>query len=80
MMLYIKEGCPACRHMAGVPLLFGMPGPPAFEAEQRGELVLGGCIPMYDQGGNRFNLACLRCAHHWYDPNFEDEEEDFEEE
>ena len=80
MTLYIKEGCPSCRHVAGVPLFFGMPGPQMFEAEQRGELVLGGCDPIQDQYGNVPNFACTRCAHHWYDPDFEDEEEDCEEE
>jgi hypothetical protein len=75
MTLFIKEGCPACRHVSGVPLVFGMPGPITFEAEQRGELVLGGCVPMSDEGGNVLNLACLRCAYHWYDPDFEDEED-----
>lgn len=78
MTLYIKESCPACRHLSGVPLFFGMPGPLAFDAERRGELVIGGCEQMSDANGNILNLACLHCAYHWHDPDFDDTEEEVE--
>lgn len=79
MTLFIKEGCPSCRHLSGVPLLFGMPGPHMFEAERRGELVIGGCDLISDENGNLLNLACLRCAYHWYDPDYDEAEDEDEE-
>jgi hypothetical protein len=61
--------CPSCGNKTGVPLLWGLPGPEAFEMERRGEIVLGGCDLPFGCEGPLPNLACLRCNHQWHDPN-----------
>ena len=35
--------CPKCRSGRTAPILYGYPSHEAFEAEERGELILGGC-------------------------------------
>ena len=35
--------CPKCRSDRTAPILYGYPSHEAFEAEERGELILGGC-------------------------------------
>ena len=47
--------------MAGVPIVYGLPGREAFEAEQRGELVLGGCV--IEEGGP--TRQCVECGERW---------------
>ena len=37
------ERCPECRELV-VPIAYGLPGPEMFEAAERGEIVLGGCV------------------------------------
>lgn len=36
--------CPVC-DKPGTPIMYGLPTYAAFEAEERGELVIGGCTP-----------------------------------
>lgn len=36
--------CPACGSRDAVPIAYGYPSHEMFEAERRGELVLGGCL------------------------------------
>ncbi len=36
--------CPTCG-AEFIPVIYGMPGSELFEAEERGEVVLGGCVP-----------------------------------
>lgn len=42
-----------------VAIVYGMPGVELFEAEERGEVELGGCIP----GDERWH--CRHCGHDW---------------
>ena len=49
--------CPACGSKRVVGIVFGMPGVELFEAEQRGEVVLGGCcVSTFDP-----DWQCLDC-------------------
>jgi hypothetical protein len=41
-----------------VPIVYGMPGPEMFDAEARGEIVLGGCILGYGYDTH----ACPVCS------------------
>lgn len=36
--------CPACGSQAVLPIAYGYPSPEMWEQEQRGEVVLGGCL------------------------------------
>jgi len=36
--------CPACGSRDAVPIAYGYPSSDLWEAEQRGEVVLGGCL------------------------------------
>lgn len=36
--------CPSCRDRTLVPIVFGMPSYELFEAAERGEVILGGCV------------------------------------
>ena len=36
--------CPRCGAREAVPVAYGYPGPEAAAAQERGELVLGGCM------------------------------------
>lgn len=56
-----KLRCPKCGAVAGVPLVYGLPGCDAFEAEQRGELVLGGCVIEEDAPTHQ----CVECGDRW---------------
>ncbi|MFO1407264.1 MAG: hypothetical protein U1F08_07005 [Steroidobacteraceae bacterium] len=47
--------------MAGVRILYGYPTEEAFLAEQRGELVLGGCMMEVDDPTH----ACTECGERW---------------
>ena len=51
--------CPDCpeAHL-GVPLVYGLPSADAFEAAERGELVLGGCLM---EPGPVPDWACPEC-------------------
>lgn len=56
-----KYVCPACAQKTGVDILYGLPAPAAFEAAERGEVVLGGCC-IDLEGPER---ACTSCGHEW---------------
>ncbi len=50
--------CPQCGTLT-VEIVYGMPGPPVWDAEERDELVIGGCIlPMIGEPDH----ACPRCT------------------
>lgn len=53
--------CPRCGSTDVAPILYGLPAQDAFEAAQRGEVVLGGCEPQ-DAA-----LACRACGAQWSD-------------
>lgn len=55
--------CPKCKSDRTAPILYGYPSHEAFEAAERGEILLGGCelidsIPHEDYG-------CLECGYRW---------------
>jgi hypothetical protein len=58
---YHSDGQAPCRRCGTltVPIVYGMPCPEMVEAEDRGQIVLGGCI-LGLQGG--FTHACPRCS------------------
>ena len=49
--------CPTCGSAAVVRIVYGLPGHEAFEAAERGELVLGGCVISSDSP----LWACTAC-------------------
>lgn len=51
--------CPSCG-APGIRIVYGMPGAELFEAADRGEVVLGGCVI----GGDDPDLACPQ-GHRW---------------
>ena len=55
--------CPKCRSDRTAPILYGYPSYEAFEAEERGELILGGC-EMID-GMPHEDYGCLDCRYRW---------------
>lgn len=50
--------CPSCRDRTLVPIVFGMPSYELFEAAERGEVVLGGCV-LEEVNPTR---RCTRCG------------------
>lgn len=55
--------CPKCKSDRTAPILYGYPSHEAFEAAERGEILLGGCelidsMPHEDYG-------CLECGYRW---------------
>ena len=56
-----KYICPSCKAKEGVDIQYGMPSYEAFEASQRGEIALGGCV-INDGDPKR---RCLKCAYEW---------------
>ena len=53
--------CPKCG-AESVPIVYGMPGPELIEKEQRGQVVLGGCVIEEKNP----NWACKGpIQHHW---------------
>lgn len=53
---------PACGEKAGANIEYGMPSYAAFEASERGEIALGGCVI----GDNDPERRCLKCEHEWH--------------
>jgi hypothetical protein len=47
--------------LAGVRIVYGLPSSEAFEAEERGEIVLGGCLIEEDEPTH----ACKECGWQW---------------
>ena len=56
--------CPACAAEAPVRIAYGYPTGDMFEASQRGELALGGCVVESDSP----TWACRACGHRWGGP------------
>jgi len=52
--------CPKCGGEA-VEIIYGMPTHELFEAEQRGEVVIGGCLV----SGDDDNWQCKKCGYSW---------------
>ena len=55
--------CPKCGSTKTVPILYGYPSYEAFEAAERGEILLGGC-EMID-GMPHEDYGCLECRYRW---------------
>lgn len=60
----MKETCPCCGENEGVPLVWGSPSKEQWEAFQRNELVLAGCMIQPYSGGEP-DYACLKCSYRW---------------
>jgi len=56
-----KFVCPQCRQKTGVKILYGYPAIEAFEAAERNEIKLGGCVLMEGQPDRH----CTGCGHEW---------------
>lgn len=56
-----KYICPACGEKTGVNIVYGYPPLELREAEERGEIALGGCC-ISDNDPER---RCLKCGHEW---------------
>ena len=55
--------CPKCGAQA-LPILYGLPSPEAIEAQECGELSLGGCV-VRDE-----NMLCRTCGDRWHQGPF----------
>ncbi len=55
--------CPHCGGQA-LPILYGLPSPEAIEAQERGELSLGGCRTKVE------NMLCRTCGDRWHQGPF----------
>lgn len=51
--------CPRCNAPDPIPIVYGYPTNQASEAAERGEIRLGGCMPI----GPKFE--CRACGHEW---------------
>lgn len=56
-----RTRCPTCGLRGGVRLAYGFPGPEMFEAAERGEIVLGGCVV----GAGQPVRGCVLCRCKW---------------
>lgn len=56
-----KYICPSCKAKEGVRIVYGYPSEKTFEARERGEIALGGCVI----GDNDPERQCLNCGHEW---------------
>lgn len=54
--------CPRCGSEEIAPIIYGLPGPEAFQAAERGEVILGGCEPHDASHG------CRSCGAQWGSP------------
>lgn len=53
-----ERACPRCGSTALVPVIYGYPDPQLFEREERGEVLLGGCVIQPDAPA----VVCRRCG------------------
>ena len=59
------RACPTCGE-AGVPIVYGLPGPELVEEADRGAIILGGCCVIVD--APMANVGCTACDTEWHDP------------
>lgn len=57
----MKINCPKCQSSHVAPIMYGMPSYEGFQASEREEVILGGCIIMPGQP----DYGCLDCEHQW---------------
>lgn len=55
--------CPKCGSKKTAPVLYGYPAPEAFELEEQGKIILGGCM-LYDDSIQP-DRGCLDCGYRW---------------
>ena len=56
--------CPECNEGGPLHIAYGFPMGDMFEAEQRGEIALGGCVVSPESPTWR----CRKCGHEWGGP------------
>jgi len=65
-----RQTCPTCQTDTVVPVVYGFPTDDTFEAADRGEVALGGCVIIdapWEHRGQR-ELRCTTCgARSWVD-------------
>ena len=61
----LKECCPVCDHIEGIPLVWGEVYEKTRRAWQRGEVSLAGCIVEYREDGSLPEYECQICKHRW---------------
>lgn len=57
----MKVICPKCKSEHTAPIMYGYPTPEAWEASERGEIILDGCMVFPHQE----DYGCLDCNHRW---------------
>jgi hypothetical protein len=67
--------CPRCQSSDTIPIVYGMPGPDLFEAEERGEVLLAGCIVSHVDP----TWACTACDNRFGVYRWDDEHPDWPE-
>lgn len=55
--------CPKCKSEKTAPILYGYPSHDAFEAAERGEIILGGCELI--DGRPHEDYGCVDCGYQW---------------
>lgn len=53
--------CPECQGDRTVPIIYGFPSQEIFEAAERGEVAIGGCV----LEAHNPDWACPACEHRW---------------
>ena len=57
----MKVICPKCKSEHTAPIMYGYHASEAWEASERGEIILGGCMVFPHQE----DYGCLDCNHRW---------------
>ncbi len=60
-----KRLCPSCGEVTGLPLIYGAPDKITWEAYQRGEVILAGCLVEANEGSGLADRQCSKCGHLW---------------
>ena len=53
--------CPECQSKDTMPVVYGFPSPEIFEAAERGDVAIGGCVIQ----PHNPRWACPACEHRW---------------
>jgi hypothetical protein len=56
-----RPACPECHAKDTVPIVYGFPSYDTFEAADRGEVAIGGCVIEADNP----RWGCPACEHRW---------------